>query len=207
VGRLVVRSTLWFLRRRRERLPIADVIAIFQPGLGSLAKALPAVLAPSDRAAFDASVKNLAAAGVPADLARRYSALEGLYAVLDSTEVAVEQKKPIEVIGALYFALVGDLDLRWIAEKITALPTDTPWQALARNALRDDLASQQRALTSTVSKLSASGTDPGQMLAAWKERYASAIARYRAMIEELRRAQNLDLAVLSVLLRELRALA
>ncbi|HUL56018.1 MAG TPA: hypothetical protein VLT60_03415, partial [Usitatibacter sp.] len=87
------------------------------------------------------------------------------------------------------------------------LPTDTPWQALARNALRDDLASQQRALTSTVSKLSSSGTDPEKMLAAWKERYASAIARYRAMIEELRRAQTLDLAVLSVLLRELRALA
>ena len=207
VGRLVVRSTLWFLRRRREKLPIAEVIAIFQPGLAALAKALPGVLAPSDRAAFEASTQGLAAAGVPADLARRYAALEGLYAVLDSTEVAVEQKKPIEVIGALYFALVGDLDLRWVSEKITALPSDTPWQALARNALRDDLASQQRTLTSTVAKLSPESTDPARMLAAWKERYATALARYHSMIEELKRGQNLDLAVLSVLLRELRALA
>ncbi|HEY2630195.1 MAG TPA: hypothetical protein VGI57_13785, partial [Usitatibacter sp.] len=140
-------------------------------------------------------------------LASRYSELEGLYAVLDSTEVAVEQKKPIEVIGALYFALVGDLDLRWISAKITALPTDTSWQALARNALRDDLASQQRTLTSTVAKLSPDSNDPAVMLAAWKERYAPAIARYRAMTEELKRAPSLDLAVLSVLLRELRALA
>jgi len=49
--------------------------------------------------------------------------------------------------------------------------------------------------------------DAAQMLAAWKERYAPAITRYKNMVEELKRAPTLDLAVLSVLLRELRALA
>ena len=207
VGRLVVRSTLWFLRRRREKLPIANVIKIFQPGLASLRTLLPGILAPTDRVAFDTSVKRLTADGVPADLAARYAELEGLYAVLDTTEVALEQKRPIDAIGMLYFALVGELDLRWVGEKIAQLPTDTSWQALARNALRDDLASQQRALTLTVAKLSPAVDTPAQMLSAWKERYAPAIARYRAMTEELRRLPTLDLAVLSVLLRELRSLA
>jgi NAD-specific glutamate dehydrogenase len=45
------------------------------------------------------------------------------------------------------------------------------------------------------------------MMAAWKERYAQPIARLAAMREELKRAGTLDLAVLSVLLRELRGLA
>jgi hypothetical protein len=46
------------------------------------------------------------------------------------------------------------------------------------------------------------------MLAIWKERYAPAIMRLRTMTEELKRqGGTLDLAVLSVLLRELRALA
>ena len=46
------------------------------------------------------------------------------------------------------------------------------------------------------------------MLALWKERYAPAIGRLRAMTEELKRGGGtLDLAVLSVLLRELRSLA
>ena len=44
-------------------------------------------------------------------------------------------------------------------------------------------------------------------VAAWRERYAPAIGRLKSMIEELKRQGNLDLAVLSVLLRELRALA
>jgi glutamate dehydrogenase len=207
VGRLVVRATLWFLRRRREKLPIGEVLGIFRPGLEALDRLLPDGLAPPDRAAWDASVQRLTAQGVPADLARRYAALEGLYAVLDATEVALEQKKPIEVIGKLYFALVGELDLRWIAAKITQLPTDTSWQALARNALRDDLASQQRAITSTVAKLSPQANDAEPMLAAWRERYAPAIARLKSMTDELKRGGTLDLAVLSVLLRELRSLA
>ena len=207
VGRLVVRSTLWFLRRRREKMPIAQVIEIFRPGLVALRGLLPGILAPADRVAFDASVQRLTGEGVPKDLAGRYAELEGLYAVLDATEVAVEQKKGIELIGELYFALVGELDLRWIAAKITQLPTDTSWQALARNALRDDLASQQRTLTSTVARLSPDANDPALMLEAWKERYGPAITRYKNMVEELKRAPSLDLAVLSVLLRELRSLA
>jgi glutamate dehydrogenase len=207
VGRLVVRSALWFLRRRREKLPIAEVIAIFKPGVAALRNQVPAILAASDRLAFDKSVERLTSQGVPADLAARYAGLEGLYAVLDSTEVSVEQKKTMEEIGGLYFTLVGELDLRWVAEKITQLPTDTSWQALARNALRDDLAVQQRTLTSAVSKLSPEGQDPAAMLAEWKDRYAPALTRLKSMTDELKRGGVIDLAVLSVLLRELRALA
>jgi glutamate dehydrogenase len=207
VGRLVVRAALWFLRRRRERLPIAQVLEIFRPSLTKLQGQMPQVLSQGDLAAWDAYVAKLASDAVPKPVAQRVASLGAIYAALDISEVAVEQKKSVESVAALYFALVGELELRWFNDKITALPTDTQWQALARNALRDDLSSQQRALASTVAKLSDS-SDPVQMLAAWKERYAPAIARLKAMTDELKRqGSSLDLAVLSVLLRELRSLA
>jgi glutamate dehydrogenase len=206
VGRLVVRGALWFLRRRRERLPIAEVLDLFRPGLEALRGQVPKVLSAGDQEAWTAAVAKLESAGVPRAIAEGVTSLGALYAALDVTEVALEQKKSVEALAALYFALVGELELRWFGDKITQLPTDTPWQALARNALRDDLSSQQRILTATVAKLSDS-QDPAQMLAVWKERYAPAITRLRAMTDELKRAGSLDLAVLSVLLRELRALA
>jgi glutamate dehydrogenase len=207
VGRLLLRATLWFLRRRRERLPIAQVLEIFRPGLEALDKQIPAILSPSDHAAWEGTAQLLSVKGVPRALAERLAGLDHLYAVLDVTEVAVEQKRGIEAVAALYFALAGELELRWIAEKISLLPTDTPWQALARNALRDDLSSQHRAITATIAKLSPESSDPAQMLAAWHERYGPAVQRLKTMIEELKRTKVLDLAVLSVLLRELRALA
>jgi glutamate dehydrogenase len=207
-GRFLLRATLWFLRRRRERLPMARVLEIFRPGLAAIERELPGILTAEDRRAYEAAAVRLADAGVPRDLAQRLAGLDSLYATLDVTEVALAQNKRVEAVAALYFALVGELELRWFAEKITLLPTDTQWQALARNALRDDLASQQRALASTVSKLSPGTEDVATMLAAWRERYAPAIARLKAMTEELKRGKApLDLAVLSVLLRELRAIA
>jgi glutamate dehydrogenase len=207
VGRLLLRSTLWFLRRRRERMPIGDVLKVFRPGLEALQKLLPGLLSAADRDAWDDTVQRLTGLGVSPELAQRFASLDALYAVLDVTEVAVEQKKSIESVAALYFALAGDLQLRWISQKISQLPTDTTWQALARNALRDDLSSQHRAITAAVAKLSPDAGDPAQMLAAWHERYGPAISRLKTMIEELKRPGTLDLAVLSVLLRELRALA
>jgi NAD-specific glutamate dehydrogenase len=45
------------------------------------------------------------------------------------------------------------------------------------------------------------------MLSAWEGRYQQPLARMKAMVEELKRGGTLDLAVLSVLLRELRGLA
>jgi len=206
-GRLVLRATLWFLRRRRERLPIAQVLEIFQPAVTALRAQLPGLLAEGDRRAFEDYVARLAAKGVPGKLAESLGELDALYAALDVTEVALEQKRDPAIVAALYFALVGDLELRWFAEKITQLPTETSWQALARNALRDDLSSQQRALTTVVTKLSPEETDPVRMLAAWKGRYAPSLMRLRSMTDELKRAGTLDLAVLSVLLRELRSLA
>jgi glutamate dehydrogenase len=206
-GRLVLRATLWFLRRRRERLPMAEVIAIFRPGVQAVAAMFPEALADVDRAAWNAAVARLTQAGVPEALARRLAGLEALYATLDVTEVAEERALPRETVAAIYFALTGKLELRWIAERISALPTETTWQALARNALRDDLASQQRGLATAVARLAPEAQDVGTMLAAWESRAQQPLARLKAMVAELKRAGSLDLAVLSVLLRELRGLA
>jgi glutamate dehydrogenase len=175
VGRLLLRATLWFLRRRREKLAIAKVLGIFQPTLEQLRAHIPGLLSAGDHAAWSATTAAL-------------------------------QKKTPEAVASLYFSLVGELELRWFWDRITDLPTDTQWQALARNAMRDDLSSQQRALTISVAKMSEEG-DPAKLLAAWKERYAPAITRLKTMTEELKRSGTMDLAVLSVLLRELRALA
>ena len=206
-GRLVLKAALWFLRRRREVLPIAEVLEIFRPSIAAFRAQLPAMLPAAEREILETAAARLVARGAPQELARDMAALDPLYAMLDTTEVARETGRPLEAVARLYFALAGELDIRWFAERITALPTDTSWQALARNAMRDDLSSQLRALTAAVARLSPDVADPAAMIAAWKERSAQPVARLMAMREELKLAGSLDLAVLSVVLRELRGLA
>jgi glutamate dehydrogenase len=206
-GRLVLRATLWFLRRRSARMPIADVIAFFAPGVETVSKRLPELLSSEDLAALRAGEARLAAQGVPPDLAHSVARLDAMYSVLDIVECAHELSRPVELAAQVYFALVGKLDMRWIAGQVANLPSDSHWQAMARAAMRDDIANLQRQLTAGVLKLSPNVSQPQELIAAWDAHHAKALARMREVMDDLKSAREADLAMLSVLLRELRVLA
>ncbi len=65
------RGTLWFLRSRRLNDDMAATIAYFQPGVEALSARLPKLLDAAERARIDAKVAELAAVGVPRELAER----------------------------------------------------------------------------------------------------------------------------------------
>ena len=205
-GRLVVRATLWFLRRRAEKMPIADVLQIFTSGVASIGERLREFLSPQDLSALDAGEARLAAKGVPPALACEIAQLDAMYAVLDIVECAEELKRPVELAAEIYFALVGKLDMRWIAGQVGALPADTHWRAMARAAMRDDLANLQRQLTAAVLKHSPSVDDPATLIRSWETHRDKALQRMRDVMADLKSVRACDLAMLSVLSRELRVL-
>ena len=129
-----------------------------------------------------------------------------MYAALDIVEVSTVMKRPVALAAAIYFSLVGKLSLRWVATQVTSLPTDTHWQAMARAAMRDDVANLQRQLTESVLKLSSSASHADVAISAWETHHAKALMRMREVMEDLQAARESDLAMLSVLLRELRVL-
>ena len=211
-GRLVVRATLWFLRRRSERLPIADVVQIFAPGFATVGKRLAEFLSPEDLSALKAGQARLEAQGVPSALASEVARLDAMYSVLDIVECAQELTRPVELAAQIYFALVGKLGMRWIAGQVGALPADTHWRAMARAAMRDDLANLQRQLTSGVLKLAAhsptaTGDEAVTLINEWEAHHAKALVRMREVMADLKSVRECDLAMLSVLSRELRVLA
>jgi glutamate dehydrogenase len=206
-GRLVLRATLWFLRRRAERMPIADVLQFFAPGVATISKRLRDFLAPQDLAALEAREAQVEGHGVPAILASEVARLDAMYSVLDIVENAKELNRAVELAAQVYFALAGKLDMRWIAGQVTALPSDTHWRAMARAAMRDDLANLQSQLTACVLKLSPSVENPVDLVAAWETHHDKALAHMRDVMADLKSVRACDLAMLSVLLRELRMLA
>jgi glutamate dehydrogenase len=113
----------------------------------------------------------------------------------------------VELAAEVYFGMAGKLGLRWVAGQIGALPTDSHWQAMARAAMRDDLANLQRQLASAVMRLSPNSQDPAVLISAWESHQAKALERMREVMVDLKAARESDLAMLSVLLRELRVLA
>ena len=205
-GRLVQRGTLWFLRQRRWLADLQATLAHFSPGVATLAERLGEYVAPAYRAELDASIAQRVEQGVPEALARRVAALDELYSALDLVEIAAESGRDEATVARVYFALGGELDLHWLGRQISALPAETRWQNLARGALRSDLSTLARTLAGEAIRLAPAGGELDAVLDAWQSRAAVARERYQHLLAEIRGAQSIDLAMVSVLLRELRGM-
>ncbi|HEX4885831.1 MAG TPA: NAD-glutamate dehydrogenase [Casimicrobiaceae bacterium] len=206
VGRLASRGALWFLRSPRLHAPIQGTLASFAPAAAALAGRIGTLVEGGARDDVEARSAALRAGGVPADLAQRVAALDAMGGVLDIAEVAQGLGREVGDVAEIYFVLGHRLGLDWLARRIGALDGQGHWQALARSALRDDVAGLQRSLTRDVLAHGAGGPARAR-IEAWEA--ASSVARGRAarVVDEVKSAAQPDLAMLSVALRELRNLA
>ena len=213
--RLIERAARWFLRHRRQPLDIAATVSHFAPGITALAQELPKLLAPADSKVLDRAAERFVALDVPPDLANRVASLDALFSGLNVIEVAGAAGETVEAVAAVYFALGARLDLHWLRDQITQLPTTTHWQALAQGALRDDLYSEQRDLTAQVLRL---GTGTGahaedadrnaeQLIDAWLDANRASVDRCLSLFDDLKEVESLDIAMVSVALREIRNLS
>jgi glutamate dehydrogenase len=204
--RLLRRASLWFLRNRRQPLDIAATVEHFGPGVATLGRELPALLAKADVDALAATTERYARKGVPKELATRVASLDALFSGLNVIEVAAETSEPVEAVAAVWFALGARLDLHWLRDQIARLSARSRWEALARGALRDDLYSEQRDLTCQVLRPSSRVEDAERLIDTWTDDNRSAITRCFDMLDDLKEAETLDIAMLSVALREIRNL-
>ena len=203
---LLERATRWLLRKRRRPLDVAAEIERFAPSATTLAEALPTLLGPADLEAVRAEAAELTAAGVPSELADRVSQLEALVPSLDLVEIAAASGLDIVPVAELYFTLGARLELHWLRERIVDLPRDSRWESMARAALRDDVYTEQAALTAAVLRTRAGDGPARELVETWLSENQGAIERSLHVLADIRAGGTFDLARLSVAVREIRNL-
>jgi glutamate dehydrogenase len=205
VRKLGERVTRWLLRQRPQPLAIEPTVATFAAGIAELEETLPGLVGKAAREQIRSHSARLRRAGVEDALARRIASLPALIAGLDIIEVVRSEKVDLATAAAVHFTLGDRLGLHWLMERITALPRANNWQSLARAALRDDLMVQQRLLTADALQ----GARRGKVAArvdGWLQANGVRLARLQQLLGELRSGGSPDFTMLSVALRELRAL-
>ncbi|MBO0725670.1 MAG: NAD-glutamate dehydrogenase, partial [Blastocatellia bacterium] len=207
VDRLIVRATSWFLRSRRLNEDMAGAISYFSQGVDALARQLPGALDEADRERMQSLAAKLRDSDAPESTATRVASLDALFTALDIVEVAAMSDQEVECVAGVYFNLATQLGLPELRKQISALPADQHWQAMARNAMLDDLAGLQRAITVEAINGFNQATSPEELVAAWRSRNHRAIERTQQLLAELRNAPSMDVSMISIALRELRHLA
>ncbi|MCP8631746.1 NAD-glutamate dehydrogenase [Pseudomonas mosselii] len=205
--RLGRRATRWFLRSRRNEQDAGRDVAHFGPVLAQLGLKLDELLEGPTRERWMVRYQGFVEAGVPELLARMVAGTTHLYTLLPIIEASdVTGHDPAQVAKA-FFAVGSSLDLTWYLQEISNLPVENNWQALAREAFRDDIDLQQRAITISVLQMADAPQDMDARVALWCEQHRVMVERWRAMLDDLRNATGTDYAMYAVANRELVDLA
>jgi glutamate dehydrogenase len=204
--KLIERTTRWLLRHRRPLLDIAATISQFSEGAEELAEHLPELMLDYDQKILERATEQLVDENVPQDLAKRVATLSAMFSALDIVNIASATAKPIEAVAELYFTLGDRLKLHWLRGHIEALPRDNRWRTLARAALRDDLYSQQAALTAEILCSVSEDLPASERIGAWVAANRKPVERALQLLADINSSGTFDLSTLSVALREIRNL-
>jgi glutamate dehydrogenase len=205
--KLVERASRWLLRNRRRPLPLASTVAFFAEPVATLQTVLPLGARGNERERIKHVSSSLTARGVPFDLAAQVAAFDLLPSALDIAELAHKYRTDVEHVAILY-CVVGDrLRFDFLADRVAELPRDSRWATLARNALREDVAGEHRAVVDAILSSTDPGFDAETAYNVWADGKQDAVARAIHLIDDMSNAGVYDLATLSVVIRELRSLA
>jgi glutamate dehydrogenase len=185
---LIEHATAWLLRSRR--LDLGREIARLAPSARTLAASLAELLPARDGNLVAERAQRFGEAGVPQTLAGRIGGLIFLACALDIADLAERSTQPLDRTARIYYGVGAQFALDEMRAAARRLPTRTPWQRLAAEAMARILASG-----------CAASADP---IVAWSAANAASLASAEVLARELRAATPPDLAMLVVASRQLR---
>ena len=202
-ARLARRITRWFLRMHRTRLELEKMITLYSSGLSALIKSLPDCLGEGFREQYDIHYQEFQKMGIPDNLAREFTTLRGLFSAMDLIEISQKLDISIKKSSEAYFAVGEFLDLGWVRQQVIIHSTENHWEALSREALRDDLDWQQRQLTMAILQFNGKQSRVKVCLEDWAAHVPLLIERWRLILSNLRQAPSLNYTMFFVVTREL----
>ncbi len=203
LNRFVERATIWFLRSRKSKQTLDQVLAIYQKPILQIQSNLRKILPGHDLKILDRKAKDYAAQNVPQALASQVVFIRMLGGIGDVINIAESTKKPPSDVAEIYFAIGERFGLDWMRRAASKISRSSAWQARAVSSLIDDLLGlQARLAKEVVREMGAGGKAFGEFL----QDRAQAIAPIDALLAEIRAANNLDTAMITVAIAKIRTL-
>jgi glutamate dehydrogenase len=204
VQQLLERTTLWFLANGGSPLDISVNVAAFQTVVAALSESIETLLPEAGNAGILARARGYREAGVPDALARRVATLPVMPSACDIVRLSAAHGIPPDTVARLYFRLGELLGFGWLRQQAEALSAGSYWQRLAVAAVVEELYAHQRDVT----RNALAGTDHSvdAALTQWCEAHRPSLDRTRSLLAELEAAASIDVSMLAVASRQLRAL-
>jgi glutamate dehydrogenase len=206
-GRLIERSTVWFLREASHPLNIGGEIESYAAGVRELAEQLKAILPAGERRFVDDRMRVGTSQGVLEELSWRVACLPLLApSALDIVRLAHSARTPVVEVGNTYFAIGERFGLNWLRHIAGQLPTDNAWDKQAVTAIIDDLFNHQCTLTQRVLAEAQPGAPTAERIETWVAGRRPLVTRTEQLLSELHALGTPSFAMLAVANRQLKSM-
>ncbi len=205
--RLVRDSARWLLRNCPEGESIEADARRFMTSLTSVRKLLPTVLTAQNLEVLESEVETCRGEGVPPALAKAHAEHRFLLPALGLIETATEINEPLETMAGAYYIMGEALRLDGLADLVAAIVPTSSWDAKVRSGALDDLLWRQKRLARRLLTESDSKKGIQARVDAWFAANDKKLARTQRVLSELQAEQLVDLAMVTVVMRELKRLS
>ncbi len=191
---LIRRQTVWFLRSVDAEKDLGALVTRFRDGIAATATAIRKTMDAERRAAYNETVTDLTAAGVPKTLAQSMALLSDLGRAPDIVQVAEETGRNITDVTRAFFEFGEALGIERLQDLSNDVVTAGFYDRLALNRTMEQVSAAQRRFAA--SALSAPGK--GAPVAGWLKKNGPAVDSTKASIDELVSTGGVTLAKLAV---------
>ncbi|MFT5808308.1 MAG: glutamate dehydrogenase [Moritella dasanensis] len=204
--RYIRRASCWLVRYRDRNMSISDTIAFYKPIYKGMKENTEQVLVDADKEKQSKRINALIEKSVPADIANEIVHQNTLFSVFDIADLCKQHQVPMSLVQSVFFSLGNKLQLHDFMHQINLQPVANHWQALARAAFREELALQQRSLTSVVLSTCSSTGKCDIIIDEWLSDHDALVVRWLQMLADFNMSSSHEFAKFSVALRELNLL-
>lgn len=206
LGRILTRSTIWFLRHGDRPLNISESIAVYGKDVARLQADLGKILTPDNLQLQSERAAILMEQGAPQSLAEAVVSLRAMVPACDIVRVARGSNTPILPAAQMY-ADVGDrFGFDQLRRAAGQLPIDSHWDKQAVEAIIDDLYGMQYDLTQKLLSTGKRGKAAADAVERWSKGREALLQRISQILEELSSGGTPELSVLAVANRQMRSL-
>ena len=157
-----------------------------EPAFDELVPLVPQLLVGAEHERLLQRAAEFSGLGVPDELADRAAGLLDGFSLLDVVEIANAEKLPASEVAGIYFAISERIEADRMLTRITGLPRDDRWSALARSALRYDLYAAMAGLTQNILTSTSADDEPAELPPAPRETASTARERIDLLTSFLR---------------------
>ncbi len=192
--KLLRRGICWFIRNLPHPIDIASAIESYGESVQKLCSIIDKFLLGQAKQKLDSRVEDYKNHNVPELFAHNIAALDSGISTLDILLVANSSDIDKQKIAELYFKVADSFSIDWMRKSVEKQITDSYWNRMSIQALKDDLYDKQRRV---LQKVIAYRAGDGK-IEKWLEdnsRYASIFTNF---IAELKLQENIDLNMMII---------